>query len=362
MKKYDRTVMSGGQIGLTVLCSFLALILIAMIFVTAYVNHYLGMLNVIPDDNTTLSSEAIESMEKEWTEETESTGATDASDETDPTETVLPTIDPTDVTMPNDTPVEIIRHKDLVNILLVGQDRRPDETKRHLADTMIVVSINKKDKTITLTSFMRDMYVYIPGYKYNKMNAAYPVGGFSMLCETLMTNFGVAIDGCVEVDFVGFTTIIELLGGLDIELTQKEADHLNSWYGWSLKAGMNHLNGDQALGYARARKGVGDDYARTERQRKVLTEVFNKCKDLNFSELSELMETLLPLMSTNMTTKKITNYLIELFPLFTEAQISQLRIPANGTFTSASISGAGSCLVPDLEKNRQLLVGALMPN
>jgi len=347
MKKANRTVMSGAQIGLTVLSSFLALVLIAMIFVTAYANHYLGQINYIPDD-TTLSPSAIESIEQDLTE-------------TIPTDYTGPTMDATVVTEPeDDTPPTIIQHKDLINILLVGQDRRPGEGRQR-SDSMIVLSINTKSKTITMTSFMRDMYVYIPGYKANKMNAAYARGGFPMLCETLMANFGVAIDGCIEVDFDGFTSIIDLVGGVDIKLTAAEAKHLNEGYGWKLKEGVNHLNGAQALGYSRVR-AIGNDYARTERQRTVLLKVFEKCKDQSLSEMMSLLNKILPLISTNMSSKEITNYLVELFPMISGATVNTLRIPANGTYKSAAISGAGACLVPDLEKNRQLLVEMLLPD
>jgi LCP family protein required for cell wall assembly len=346
MKKKQRPVMSGAQIGLSVLSGFLAVVLIVMIFVTAYANHYLGQLNYIPDD-TTLSSDAIESIEADLTE-------------TMPSDYTGPTMEPTIVTQPeDDEPPVIIQHKNLINFLLVGQDRRPGEGRQR-SDSMIVVSVNTKDKTITLTSFMRDMYVYIPGYKANKMNAAYARGGFPMLCETLMTNFGMAIDGCVEVDFEGFTSVIDLVGGVDINLTAKEVKYLNDGYGWNLKVGMNHLNGAQALGYSRDRAN-GNDYARTERQRTVLMEVFKKCKNMSLVELQGMLNQVLPLISTNMTKKEITNYLIDLFPMISGAQMNTLRIPANGTYKSAFISGAGSCLVPDLEKNRDLLAETLLP-
>lgn len=347
MKKSYRTVMSGAQIGLTVLCSFLALILVAMIFVTAYANHYLGQLNYIPDD-TTLSSDVIASIENDLTE-------------TMPSDYTGPTMDPTVVTEPeDDTPPTIIQHKNLINFLLVGQDRRPGEGRQR-SDSMIVVSVNTKDKTITMTSFMRDMYVYIPGYKANKMNAAYARGGFPMLCETLMANFGVSIDGCIEVDFTGFTSVIDLVGGVDIKLTAAEAKHLNDVYGWSLKTGVNHLTGEQALGYSRVR-AIGNDYARTERQRTVLTKVFEKCKNLSLTEMMTLLNKVLPLISTNMSSKEITNYLIDLFPMISGATVNTLRIPANGTYESAYISGVGDSLIPDLEKNRQLLIEMLLPS
>ncbi|MBO5323827.1 MAG: LCP family protein [Oscillospiraceae bacterium] len=338
--------LSWPQIGLIALCSVLALVLLVMIFATAYANHFLSQINYIPLD-TTLSSEAIESIEQELTETI------------DPTYTG-PVINPTDVTLPaDDTPTTIIQHRDLVNFLLVGQDRRPGQGRQR-SDTMIVVTVNKRDRTITLTSFMRDMYVDIPGYMYNKMNAAYARGGFGMLCETLLTNFGVTIDGCIEVDFDGFSSIVDMVGGVDIELTAAEAKDLNISYGWNLKEGMNHLDGGQALGYARNRN-IGNDFGRTERQRKVLISIFNASKNLSLSEMESLLNGMLPLFSTTMTSREITTYLRELFPIISGATIQSLRIPANGTYTDVSIAGIGASLVPDLEKNRELLLEALLP-
>ena len=347
MKKTNRATLSGSQIVLIALCSFLALVLIAMIFVTAYANHYLNQLNYIPLD-TTLSSEAIESIEQELTE-------TVPSDYTGVIE------HPSDITQPSvpEDQMTLIQHPDLVNFLLVGQDRRPGEGRQR-SDSMIVVTVNVRTKEITLTSFMRDMYVEIPGYKANKMNAAYARGGFSMLCETLRTNFGVVIDGCVEVDFDGFSSIVNLVGGVDIKLTAAEAKHLNDIHPWGLTSGVNHLNGEQALEYSRIRK-IGNDYARTERQRNVLTAIFQKCKTLSLLEMKSLLDGILPLISTTMTADDIMGYLSDLFPILSGASINTLRIPADKMYKSTYIAGAGSCLVPDLEKNCQLLIDTLLP-
>lgn len=346
MRKSRAGGLSWPQIGLIALCAVLALVLLAMIFVTSYANRLLNQINYIPLD-TTLSSEVFASIEQELTE-------------TIPTDYTGEVVDPTDVTQPTETIFEgIIQHRDLVNILLVGQDRRPNEGRQR-ADTMIVVTINKRDHTITLTSFMRDLYVDIPGHRYNKMNAAYQLGGFGMLCETLLTNFGVTIDGCVEVDFDGFSSIVDLVGGVDIALSAAEAKDLNKSYGLSLVEGVNHMDGGMALAYARNRN-VGNDFGRTERQRKVIMSIIEKSRNLSLSELTNLLNSALPMVSTTMTPREITNYLTELFPLLSGVTIQNLRIPASGTYTDAMISGVGASLVPDLDKNRELLWETLMP-
>ena len=346
MKKSRAGGVSWPQIGLIALCTILVLVLLAMIFATAYANHFLGQINYVPMEGT-LSSEAIESIRQELTETI------------DPTYTG-PVIDPTDITQPvEDPPSTIIQHKDLVNFLLVGQDRRPGQGRQR-SDSMIVVTINKRNHTITLTSFMRDLYVDIPGYGYSKMNAAYAVNGFSMLCETLLTNFGVTIDGCFEVDFDGFSAIVDMVGGVDIELSAAEANDLNKIYGWDLVAGMNHLDGAKALGYSRNRN-IGWDFARTERQRKVILDIFEKSRNLSLTEMQALLNNVLPMITTTLTPREITNYLVELYPYLSGAQMQTLRIPADGTYEDIMVAGLGASLLPDLEKNRELLLETLLP-
>lgn len=346
MKKKPEGGLSWKQILLIVLCIVLMVALLVMIFATAYTNHFLNQIQHIPLD-TTLSSEAVESIEQNLTE-------------TIPPDYTGEVVDPEDVTMPTQSPMtDIIQHPDLMNYLLVGQDRRPDEGRQR-SDVMILVTVNKRTKTITLTSFLRDLYVDIPGYKYNKMNAAYQMGGFGMLTETLLTNFGVTVDGCFEVDFDGFSSIVEIVGGVDIELTAEEAEYLNKNHNFTLVAGMNHLNGAEALAYARNRN-IGSDFARTERQRKVLISIFEKSRNLSLSEMEQLLNAFLPLVATTMSSRELTTALGGMFPILAEANVQSLRIPAYGAYTNMMIAGVGDSLVPDLDKCRELLRETLMP-
>ena len=115
---------------------------------------------------------------------------------------------------------------------------------------MILCSIDPDTKQISMISFLRDRYVQIPGgYSDNRLNAAYVFGGFPLLMDTLQTNFGVSIDGCFEVDFSGFQSVIDILGGVDIEMTSKEARTINI----GTEAGVYHLDGTKALAYSRIR-------------------------------------------------------------------------------------------------------------
>lgn len=338
--KYQRKI-------LITLCIVLALVLVGLICAAVWVDRLLGMVDRTDEsDDATLSSEELATM----------------TEETDPDytgETVLPEdIEPA-VTTPT-----AVRSEDVVNILLVGQDRREGQGRQR-SDAMILCTFNTKSNTIYLTSFLRDTYVYIPGYGHRKLNAAYAYGGFKLLNETLAVNFGVHVDADVEVDFSGFTGVIDLLGGVNIELSQAEAEYMNTngnfeysdGADWNLTAGINHLTGDQALAYARIRK-LDSDFGRTGRQRKVLLAMMTSVKNQKLPVLLGMMDQVLPLVTTNMTDQQIIGYATDFFPMLSGNMETQY-IPARGTYTEEYVSGLGACLIPDLEKNRSILNGIL---
>ncbi len=254
--------------------------------------------------------------------------------------------------------------EDVINVLLIGQDRRSETQGRSRSDVIILCTVNKPAKTLTFTSFMRDMYVQIPGYEDNRINVPYVLGGMDLLDRTLSTNFGVEVDGNVEVDFYGFIDIVDMMGGVEMELTQAEANYMNLNYSWdiddgkskvwNMKEGVNQLTGSQALSYARMRYVGNGDYERTERQRKVLSALVEKAKDLSISELNLLMKHALPMITTDLDNKQIVSYAAELFPMLPELQISTLRIPADGAYQSTYVREM-AVLLPNLAKNRALL-------
>jgi LCP family protein required for cell wall assembly len=227
---------------------------------------------------------------------------------------------------------------------------------------MILCTINKGTKTITLTSFLRDMYVTIPNYYRQRINVSYQLGGFKTLNDTLEHNFGVRADHCVEVDFAGFRDIVNVLGGVDVELTQKEADYLNkkgNWdndqgnFDWHLTAGVNRLDGDQALAFSRIR-ALDSDWGRTNRQRVVLTALLNKAKTMDISQINDFINEVIPMIATDMTPSEITGYALDLLPMLGSATIKNQTIPADGTWQYASINGA-SVITVNFEKNQQFL-------
>lgn len=245
--------------------------------------------------------------------------------------------------------VEPLDDEKLLNVLLVGQDRRPGQGRQR-SDTMILCSVNTETKEISMISFMRDLYVQLPGdYSDNRLNAAYAFGGFPLLKDTLRLNFGVSIDGCFEVDFQGFKEIIDILGGVDIELTAEEVPYVDR----QLSAGMNHLNGEQALSYSRIRY-IGSDFGRTARQRRVLTAIFNRVRGSSVSQLNELANRILPYMTTDLSNIEMMGMVAQGCGILGGATLNAYRVPANDAYHSARIRGM-AVLVPDLQLIRQQL-------
>ena len=249
------------------------------------------------------------------------------------------------------------------SILLIGQDRR-EEQSRQRSDSMILATLDKDQGTISLTSFMRDLYVSIPGYSSTRINAAYAYGGMELLDETLEENFGIKIDGNVEVDFEVFKVLVDKVGGIDLELTQAEADYIcgrdqSVLYpqplrtDWNLQAGVNHLDGEQALIHARNRSIGNSDYRRTERQQEVLKAAFAKVKDLGILDMGGLVKDVLPLVTTDLSLWDMTGYALDVIGMSVD-DISSYRIPEDGSYAPQTINGM-QVLVPDLAQNREYL-------
>ena len=282
---------------------------------------------------------------------TDATGdATNPSD--DATEPTGESADPDAIIWPE---VEQLKSDAVINIMLIGQDARPGE-KQTRADTMILVSINKKTNAIHMTSFMRDLYVQIPGgYSDNRLNAAYRFGGSELLNETIQLNFGITVDGNVTVGFEQFEKVINVLGGVDVSLTAEEADYMNKNLNvGTVTEGVNHLDGNQALQFCRIRK-IGSDFGRTERQRRVLTAVANSFKGAEFATLMGIVNDVLPYVHTNLSDGEIVSYATAAITAFVSGgSIQNGRVPQNGHFEYRTIRNM-SILLPDLIKCNEYL-------
>ena len=241
--------------------------------------------------------------------------------------------------------------------------------------TFTLIHYNKlKHKKLKVTSLMRDMYVEIPGYGKNKFNAAYSFGGIKLLYKTIASNFGIKLDGYAEVNFDAFIDVINAVGGVEATLTESEATNLNDTnyirrkkYR-NVKVGTQVLNGYQALGYCRIRhgkwknghypavltaSGKGDDYGRTERQRLVVQALLKKVKSLSVDKWMELIDVILPNVTTDLDKDSIYSYVLAVVKMGT-TDIKQYHLPADGAYTSEKINGA-DCLVVDVEKNKKAL-------
>ena len=239
------------------------------------------------------------------------------------------------------------------HILLIGQDERPGEPGKR-SDSLILCSFLPGKKRMILTSFLRDLYVKIPGYGYERLNAAYAIGGKELLDRTLEENFGIHIDGNMEVDFDQFSRIIDDLGGVSLELRADEAREI-SRLTEPIGEGMQHLNGDQALVYARIRKLDADsDFSRTLRQRKLLTAVTEQYRNLNFASFLKLSKTILPAVTTDMSGFEILTYGKWILPMLQDMEIESLQIPQEGMARDETVRGM-QVLMPDLPAIRKAL-------
>lgn len=247
---------------------------------------------------------------------------------------------------------ETLSDNNIINILLIGTDSRTNEVKSR-SDTMMLVSVNKKTEEITLTSFARDIYTYIPALGYsNRLNVPCAVGGPTMLLDTMKQVFGIEIDGYIMVNFFSFIDVVDALGGVDVELREAEIEYLNKnlntqnellgksqltdhlGYGTS---GMVHLNGNQALAYARIRQLDGDTM-RTARQRSVITALINKAKGLSLQELNDLAKLVLPMVTTNLTQTECMSMLVNALEYFSY-DIQTLSIPQASSSYLTMIDG-----------------------
>ncbi len=250
---------------------------------------------------------------------------------------------------------QLVSSDDVINILFLGSDARSD-VEGQRSDTMMLFSIDKKNKKLKLTSFLRDSYVYIPSKKINtKLNAAFSYGGTQLVMDTLEYNFGVKIDNYIMVNFKVFRQLVDLLGGITVEgVTEAEAEYMREEVKLKkVKKGTNRMNGKTALWYCRIRY-VDNDFRRTERQRKVIGAIVNKALKTNPFKLMSIVKEVLPNISTDITKSELMGLAAGAAARYIHYDIKQQQIPAEDTWTDARISGQ-LVLKMDLEKNKEIL-------
>ena len=249
----------------------------------------------------------------------------------------------------------LLHDDNIRNILFIGSDAR-EGLGGQRSDSMILFSIDKKNREIKLTSFLRDSYVYIPSKGYNtKLNAAFNYGGAQLLMDTIEYNFGVDIDDYVMVDYEVFIDLINLLGGVTInDVTAKEAKYMQDQVNRpNFKEGTNKdVDGRTTMWYCRIRY-VDNDFGRTQRQRKVITAIISKATKTNPFKLIDIVKQVLPNISTNIDRNGLLSLGMGAFS-YMRYDIKQQQIPAEGTWWNQRVNGQ-DVLKLNFEKNKTIL-------
>ena len=267
----------------------------------------------------------------------------------------------TRVDLPEEESEESWGQEDVVNILLVGTDERvADFSVNARSDSMIILSLNKEAKTIKLVSLQRGMGVpVLEGIyegQYDWLTQIFRYGGADLLLRTIQECFNVDVDRYVRVNLNTMEQAINVLGGVDIELTAPEAEYFNNCGGGALghfDVGMNHLDGAMGLNYARLRE-IDDDWHRVQRQRNVIIQCFNKVRGSNLLELNSMVDQILPLIKTNLSKTEIASLLM-MAPGFLSASVDQMTIPVAGSFTSMEGMEGRTLYDVDFETNNAIL-------
>lgn len=256
--------------------------------------------------------------------------------------------------------------KDWLNILLLGTDAR-GSTKYLRTDTMIVLSVNTKTSEIKLASIMRDIWVQIPGYGGQKLNAACVYGGPELTIQIINEYFGLNIEKYALVNMQCLVEVVDALGGVELNVTPAESgairrlnassvgakDGSGKYISDAVPSGENVLlNGKQVLAYSRIRKS-DSDYARTSRQRNVLVAIARKMQSVSVLRLAGIVTTMLQYVETNLSFDEIMS-IAGVCMKADLGNLSEFRIPADGTF-DAGMYGNTWCIKPDFEANAKAL-------
>lgn len=246
----------------------------------------------------------------------------------------------------------------VINILILGEDTRPSEKNAGRSDSMMLLSYNSETNEAKLVSFLRDTYIYIPGRaRWNRINTAYRFGGVGLTINTINENFGLDIQYYIITDFQNMVKIVDMLGGLELRVTQKEAAYINKYMQTDPlpeEEGTYVLTGEQVLVHCRNRRTGDGDWGRTSRQRQVMLALFNRAKqERNVSTLTSLANELLQYVRTNIDAATLVQLGAD--AVFSDDfTLKGGTVPFADTWKYASIDGK-SVVTIDLEENRELL-------
>lgn len=296
---------------LLIFLPIISLFLVIVLVVGGFIIHKFSLIDIVEDESTTIDA-TQEFVEKE--EET-----LDFAEMDDATGNDFREILKNWATNGGDK----MSNEDVINVLLIGsdasaeQDGRTSITDKGNTDAMIVVSIDKVNKTIKLVSFMRDSYTYMDQFdRYAKLNAACANGGPAYLVETIENDYKIEIDGYVLVDFDSFTQVIDILGGVTLDVPAYVIPYMNKAIKevkgtqiTNTKGGVMTLDGKQALAFSRIRYSDADgDISRVGRQRQVINALIDKCLNASLAEINEVADVILANVRTNISQKSILSY------------------------------------------------------
>lgn len=252
---------------------------------------------------------------------------------------------------------DLAHSSSVTNILLLGVDaRNPKDDTASRSDSMMLISIDKAHNCVKMVSFLRDTWVYIPCIdKKQRLNAACQYDGYNGVVDTIEYNFGIDIDGYVVADFEMFKVLVDSIGGVEVEVSEKEAKEVTSHKGRygnvKLDAGKYKLTGEQALAYCRIRK-IDTDFMRAYRQRTVMQAILKNVKSANPIKLVSMASKAAPYIETNLSKTKIISSGLKALPCI--GDMAEVRVPFDGTWQYATIGGA-SVITIDVDKNKEQL-------
>ncbi|MBE6060115.1 MAG: LytR family transcriptional regulator, partial [Clostridium sulfidigenes] len=238
---------------------------------------------------------------------------------------------------------------DIVNIAILGVDETKTDVGR--SDALMIATFDPVHKKLKITSIMRDTYADIPDYGKDKINHAHAYGGPQLSIKTLNQNFGLNIEDYVKINFKELKKLVDAIGGIDMKLSDEEIVEVDKYIvrvssksntpAKTLvknESGKVHMDGFQTLGYCRIRSTANGDFDRTERHRKIMTEMFNKISKAGTAELASMATKLLPYVETSLSNKEIINLAANVLNLGTK-NIEQERFPRDEYTQNSKIDG-----------------------
>lgn len=233
-----------------------------------------------------------------------------------------------DIVLPEE---DVYSDRHVMNILLIGTDERTEEFDPHArADSIMVLSLNKKTHAVKLVSLERGMAVRIPGRKNDLLTHTFHYGGAELVMQTVRTHFNLDVQRYIRVNFSVFEELIDQVGGVDITLSAKEAKALDKLLSVKVKEGKNHLDGYGALQYARLRS-IDSDWHRIERQRTVIASVKSDFKKKSILELNQIANDCLPYVQTNLSSLEFADSMLNM-PMYANGDFQEMTLPQKGTY------------------------------